>query len=111
VRQALIVVWEASDRICSKRLRPLLPILVEAVERHGHLQLVPEVRSRLLAMIAATIDRALCEIRRQAGDSNAPPIILPTAAFSRGQDDLRSPHMLRHDSGQPFQPPPISQPY
>ena len=28
VRQALIVVWEASDRICSKRLRPLLPILV-----------------------------------------------------------------------------------
>jgi hypothetical protein len=25
VREALIVVWEASDRICSKRLRPLLP--------------------------------------------------------------------------------------
>ena len=31
LRQALIVVWEASDRICSKRLRPLLPILVEAM--------------------------------------------------------------------------------
>jgi hypothetical protein len=30
VREALIVVWEASDRICGKRLRPLLPILVEA---------------------------------------------------------------------------------
>jgi hypothetical protein len=30
VREALIVFWEASDRICSKRLRPLLPILVEA---------------------------------------------------------------------------------
>jgi len=29
VREALIVVWEASDRICGKRLRPLLPILVE----------------------------------------------------------------------------------
>jgi hypothetical protein len=28
VREALIVVWEASDRICGKRLRPLLPILV-----------------------------------------------------------------------------------
>src|SRR5271165_1513376 len=25
VREALIVVWEASDRICGKRLRPLLP--------------------------------------------------------------------------------------
>ena len=25
VRQALIVFWEASDRICGKRLKPLLP--------------------------------------------------------------------------------------
>src|SRR5207248_3708444 len=62
VREALIVVWEASDRICGKRLRPLLPILVEAMERHGHLQLVPEVRTRLLAMSAATIDRALRDV-------------------------------------------------
>jgi hypothetical protein len=67
VREALIVVWEASDRICGKRLRPLLPILVEAMEQHGHLQLVPEVRSRLLAISAATIDRALRDIRQQAG--------------------------------------------
>jgi len=44
VREALIVVWEASDRICGKRLRPLVPILLEAMERHGHVQLVPEVR-------------------------------------------------------------------
>src|SRR3954467_2103136 len=67
VREALIVIWEASDRICGKRLRPLLPILLEAMERHGHLHLVPEVRTRLLAMSAATIDRALRDIRRQAG--------------------------------------------
>jgi hypothetical protein len=67
VREALIVIWEASDRICGKRLRPLLPTLVEAMERHGHVQLVPEVRTRLLAMSAATIDRALREIRQQAG--------------------------------------------
>src|SRR6202022_691505 len=67
VREALIVVWEASDRICGKRLRPLLPILVEAMERHGHLQLEQEVRTKLLAMSAATIDRALRDIRWQAG--------------------------------------------
>jgi len=67
VRGALIVVWEASDRICGKRLRPLLPILVEAMERHGHLQLEQEVRTKLLAMSAATIDRALRDIRQQAG--------------------------------------------
>src|SRR5271156_3156865 len=35
VREALIVVWEASDRICGKRLRPLLPILLESVRGHG----------------------------------------------------------------------------
>ena len=38
VREALIVVWEASDRICGKRLRPLLPILVEAMERRAENQ-------------------------------------------------------------------------
>jgi hypothetical protein len=66
VREALIVVWEASDRLCGKRLRPLAAILVEAMERHGHLQLAPEVRAGLLAMSAATIDRALQGVRNAA---------------------------------------------
>lgn len=61
VREPLIAVWEASDRICDKRLRPLVPILVEAMERHSHLQFVAEVRAGLEAMSAATIDRALHE--------------------------------------------------
>src|SRR3984893_8897250 len=83
VREALIVVWEASDRICGKRLRPLLPILVEAMERHGHLQLEQEVRTKLLAMSAATIDRALRDIRRQAGTAMRRPAA-PAAAIRRG---------------------------
>ena len=29
VREALVMLWEASDRVCGKRLRPLIPILVE----------------------------------------------------------------------------------
>ena len=66
VREALVVAWEASDRICGKRLRPLLAGLVEAMERHGHLSLAPEVRSGLLGMSAATIDRALVEVREKA---------------------------------------------
>src|SRR4051794_41365801 len=76
VREALIVIWEASDRVCGKRLKALAPILVEAMERHGHLQLAPEVRTRLLAMSAATMDRALKDVRQQAGQSKrrkAPP--------------------------------------
>src|SRR3982750_977730 len=67
VREALIVLWEASDRVCGKRLKALAPILVEAMERHGHLRLAPEVRTRLLAMSAATMDRALRPVRAQAG--------------------------------------------
>jgi len=47
VREALIVLWETSDRICGKRLRPLVPTLVEAMERHGHLQLAPEGAGRV----------------------------------------------------------------
>jgi hypothetical protein len=68
-REALIVIWEASDRICGKRLRPLVRIMVEAMERHGHVRLAPEVRISLLAMSAATIDRALRDVRQKAGRS------------------------------------------
>jgi hypothetical protein len=67
VREALVVIWEASDRVCGKRLRPLVPILVEAMERHGHLQLDSDVRNGLLSMSAATIDRALRVVRGQSG--------------------------------------------
>ena len=66
-REALIVIWEASDRICGKRLRPLVPILVAAMERHGHLQLAPEVLVGLLTMSAATMDRALREAGGNTG--------------------------------------------
>ena len=82
VRKALVVIWEASDRVCGKRLRSLVPILVEAMERHGHVQLAPEVRTGVLAMSAATIDRALREIRRQAGGSKRRRAA-PSAAIRR----------------------------
>jgi hypothetical protein len=59
VRAAVIVLWEASDRICGKRLKPLLPLLVSALERHGHLALDATVRARVLAASAATLDRLL----------------------------------------------------
>jgi hypothetical protein len=66
VRQALIVLWEAGDRVCGKRLKPLVPVLIEAMERHGHLDLDPEVRTKLLHVSAATIDRALGPARAPA---------------------------------------------
>ncbi len=63
VRQALIVLWEAGDRVCGKRLKPLIPILIDAMERHGHLALDPLIKQRLLQVSAATIDRALSGAR------------------------------------------------
>ena len=71
VREALVVLWEASDRICSKRLRPLIPVLLPALERHGKLTLGEEVRARLLAISSATIDRALVDVRVAAGAGRA----------------------------------------
>ena len=63
VRQALIMLWEAGDRVCGKRLEALLPVLIDAMERHGHLELDPVVKAKLLQVSAATIDRALTATR------------------------------------------------
>jgi hypothetical protein len=63
VRQALVVLWEASDRLCGKRLKPLIPTLLEALQRHGHLLLDDDVRQRVLGVSAATIDRLLAPTR------------------------------------------------
>ena len=63
VREAAILIWEASDRICGKRLKAALPHLVDSMERHGHLDLNPDVRSRLLSASAATLDRLLKPVK------------------------------------------------
>jgi hypothetical protein len=57
VREALVVLWEAADRICGKRLKAILPALTSALERHQHLQVEPTVRAKLMAMSPATMDR------------------------------------------------------
>jgi hypothetical protein len=67
VREALILLWEASDRVCGKRLKALLPVLIAAMERHGRLELDPLVRTGVVAMSAATIDRALAPCREASG--------------------------------------------
>jgi hypothetical protein len=66
-REALIVLWEAADRICGKRLKVILPSLIAALERHGHLALDPTLRQLLLTASPATIDRLLAPIRSTAG--------------------------------------------
>ena len=65
VQEALILLWEASDRICGKRLKALVPLLLGLMEKHGHLQLDSSVRELLLKMSAATMDRLLAEPRQR----------------------------------------------
>jgi hypothetical protein len=59
VREALVITWEAEDRICGKRLKAVLPALSEVMERQGHLQLDLEVGGCLFLPSASTLDRLL----------------------------------------------------
>ena len=70
VKDALVVLWEASDRICGKRLKVIIPELLKSLEGHERLKLEAHVRERLLAMSAATIDRLLRPVRSHAKSRN-----------------------------------------
>src|SRR5262245_35140739 len=39
IKDALVALWEASDRVCGKRLVVMVPTLLPVLERHGRLQL------------------------------------------------------------------------
>jgi hypothetical protein len=57
--QALLYLWHTANQICSKRLVPFIPELVEAMERHGHLRVSEDIRTKLNTVSAATVDRLL----------------------------------------------------
>ena len=67
VVDALRKVWEASDRLCSKRLQPFMGEMVRAMRVHGELQIDGKVTDLLCRMGAATIDRLLSPWRRLGG--------------------------------------------
>ena len=102
---ALVPLWEASDRLCGKRLHALLPLQVDSLESHGHLFLEPAVRESLLAMNSATIDRLLTPIRKKSGGNGwrRPPQAysavrrrVPVRTF-KGWDDHSDPGWLEID--------------
>jgi hypothetical protein len=74
-RAALIVLWEASDRVCGKRLKALVPILLPALERNRHLKLSEEIRVKVLSMSASTIDRLLRTPRSVTRARKAPKVM------------------------------------
>jgi hypothetical protein len=63
IKDALTALWEASDRVCGKRLKVMIPTLLPALERNGRLTLDESDRGPVLAISAATIDRLLGDVR------------------------------------------------
>ena len=63
IKDALVALWEASDRICGKRLKVMIPTLLPALERHGRLKLSITDRALTLSISAATIDRHLVDTK------------------------------------------------
>lgn len=62
---ALRKIWALAGGPCGKRLAPFIATFVEALERHGELELDPVVRAKLLRMSAATMDRVLVAERKR----------------------------------------------
>ncbi len=69
VQQSFLTIWNAANQICPKRLIPFLPKFVESLERHGHLSMPQDTKTRLLRMSAATADRLLKTERKQTRKS------------------------------------------
>ncbi len=65
--EALRVVWEASDRLCSKRLQPFLPEMVKVLRQHGEQIIYAATETKLCRMSPSTIDRLLRPHRRLGG--------------------------------------------
>ena len=94
VRQALTVLWEAADRVCGKPLKALIPMLVDAMERHGHLDLDPVIKTKVMQVSAATIDRVLAPARlhidgqrkRRKGIGSAIRRSIPVRTFADWRD-------------------------
>jgi hypothetical protein len=94
IRKALTILWDASDRVCGKRLKVMIPALLPALELHGRLALSVGDRKALLTASPATIDRLLCDVkieaaggrRRRAGSSSAIRREVPVRTFNDWKD-------------------------
>jgi hypothetical protein len=90
IKDALTALWEASDRVCGKRLKVMIPTLLSPLEQHGRLQLDKTDRGLVLAVSAATIDRVLGDVkiaasggkRRRAGFYSAIRREVPIRTFN-----------------------------
>src|SRR5246127_1516551 len=96
IKDALTALWEASDRVCGKRLVAMIPTLVPALAQHGRLQLSEGEQAQLHTVSAATIDRMLGDVkvaaaggrRRRAGFYSAIRREVPIRTFNDWKDPV-----------------------
>jgi hypothetical protein len=69
-QEALKIVWEASDRLCSKRLQPFLPEMVRVLRHHGEQRINASVEEQLCQMSPSSIDRLLRPYRKMRGQKS-----------------------------------------
>lgn len=67
VVKSLKTIWEASDRLCSKRLKPFMGELINKLRNHAELHINAETQMQLCRMSPATIDRLLKPYRKMGG--------------------------------------------
>jgi hypothetical protein len=67
VAEALRAIWEASDRLCSKRLQPFLPEMIRVLRQHGEQMIDAATETELRRMSPSTIDRLLRPCRKLGG--------------------------------------------
>ena len=60
-------IWEASDRLCSKRLKPFIPEMVSVLRQHGEQRIDAAMEMQLNRMSPSTIDRLLRPWRKLGG--------------------------------------------
>jgi hypothetical protein len=65
--EALKAVWEAGDRLCSKRLQPFIPEMLKVLRQHGEQQIDVAMKGLLCQMSPSTIDRLLRNYRKVGG--------------------------------------------
>ncbi len=105
-------VWATLGGPAGKRLAPFMAEAVEALERHGELELSPGIRAKLLAVSASTIDRMLAPERvrlKVKGRSGTKPgsILrrqIPIRTFAEwddGRPGFCEVDLVAHDGGDP----------
>jgi hypothetical protein len=67
VLEPLKTIWETSDRLCSKRLQPFLPELIQVMRNKGELLINADIEAKLIKLSPATIDRLLKPYRQKGG--------------------------------------------